>query len=452
MSGREPLSPAKRKRLQKLFEHASKQMSQESHDYATELFAECVLGDPSNLTYVQSYIENLQKKYNNNKTGSKLAQFKERGARSAVKKAVSQSEWDEVIKHGLKVLTVNPWDVPTLTAMATAAGKTGEDECELYYLKCALGANLKDPDVNRQCAMALGLRGQFDQAIVCWHRVEQARPGDEEAARSIAHLAVQKARTKGGYDEFDRSRKAVAGGPDQQTEMELSPEERLRRRIAAEPDELVNYLELAQFYISDERYLDAEEVFAQAYEVSDGDADVRERWEDVQLRHLRQQIALAEKQGDKEARSKFRKELIRRELEVYENRCRRYPNNLGFKYELGYRYQLAGQYNEAIKELQVARNDPRRKGLCMLRLGQCFQQIKQNRLAMSHYDLAIQEIPDRDAANKKDALYRAGKMAMDAGDIDTSEKHLATLAGLDFTYKDVSVLLDKIAKIRRKES
>ena len=33
-------------------------------------------------------------------------------------------------------------------------------------------------------------------------------------------------------------------------------------------------------------------------------------------------------------------------------------------------------------------------------------------------------------------------------DVDTGEKHLTTLAGLDFTYKDVSKLLDKIAKLR----
>ena len=29
-----------------------------------------------------------------------------------------------------------------------------------------------------------------------------------------------------------------------------------------------------------------------------------------------------------------------------------------------------------------------------------------------------------------------------------AEKHLSALAGLDFTYKDVSKLLDKIAKLR----
>ena len=44
-------------------------------------------------------------------------------------------------------------------------------------------------------------------------------------------------------------------------------------------------------------------------------------------------------------------------------------------------------------------------------LGQCFQEIKQYRLAMNNYESAIHEIPDRDADNKKRALYRAGRLA-----------------------------------------
>ncbi|NQU24992.1 MAG: hypothetical protein HQ567_27215, partial [Candidatus Nealsonbacteria bacterium] len=47
---REPLTPAKKNRLEKLFEHGSKQVSQDNHDYAAELFEQCVVGDPSNLT------------------------------------------------------------------------------------------------------------------------------------------------------------------------------------------------------------------------------------------------------------------------------------------------------------------------------------------------------------------------------------------------------------------
>jgi polysaccharide pyruvyl transferase WcaK-like protein len=67
---------------------------------------------------------------------------------------------------------------------------------------------------------------------------------------------------------------------------------------------------------------------------------------------------------------------------------------------------------------------------------------------MSHYEAAIQEIPDRDADNKKRALYYAGRLAAALKDLEKAGKHLTTLASLDFTYKDVSALLDKIAKLR----
>jgi len=39
-------SPAARKRLQKIFEHGSKQMAQEAFDYASDLFGQCVIQYP----------------------------------------------------------------------------------------------------------------------------------------------------------------------------------------------------------------------------------------------------------------------------------------------------------------------------------------------------------------------------------------------------------------------
>ena len=151
---------------------------------------------------------------------------------------------------------------------------------------------------------------------------------------------------------------------------------------------------------------------------------------------------------DPAVKKKLQEEFFEKDLEVWKNRVQRYPNNLAFKYELGYRYMLTKRYADAIRELQLAKNDPRRKGACMLALGQCFQEIKQYRLAMNNYESAIQEIPDRDADNKKRALYRAGRLALALKDLETGEKHLTILAGLDFTFKDVSKLLDKIAKLR----
>jgi tetratricopeptide (TPR) repeat protein len=455
----EPPSPAARKRLQKCFEHASKQMAQDNFDYATELFGQCVIGDPTNHVYLQNFLGNLKKKYNDNKRGASLAQLKERGARSAAKKALAQEEWYDVIRNGVPVLKVNPWDVPTLTAMAkasegltAASGSAGFSECEMVYLKSALEPNPKDAEVNRLCGIALGKRRQFDQAIACWHRVEQARPDDEEPKRAISTLAVEKTIHK--FDESDPSKIAArtqAGGQ-QQSEEELTPEERLRRKIDKDPKNQAACYELAQLLVNADRYEEAEKVLSAALEANSGDADLQEKLNDVQVSHFRHRYMQLEKRakesGTEEAKAEAKKlhqELNQKLLVVAQHRAERYPNNMTFKFNLAQQHQVMGQYAEAIKEYQLARNDPRKKGECMLALGECFQSIRQYRLAMDHYEAATQEIPDRDADNKKKALYRAGKLALEMKDRSKAEKHLNILASMDFAYRDVSALLDKLA-------
>ena len=445
--GREPLSPAKRKRLEKTFEVASKKAATSTtpsdFDYVVELVAQCVLGEPGNATYVRAFIENLQKKYGNNRKGSSLAQFKELGARSALKKALAQEQWDEVIQHGVKVLAVNPWDMHALLGMSKAANKSGDRDCELAYIEAALKGSPKDATCNRLYAIALTDRGLIDQAITFWHRVEQALPNDDEAKRSIASLTVQKARSSGKFDEDDDDTRRARLKTQQQ--QELSLEQQLQRKIRSEPDKASHYLELAQFYVNEDRYADAEKLLAKAYELSDGDNDIREKWEDSQLRSLRQKISHTK---DPETKKKLQGEYFEKDMQFYKARVERYPNNLAFKYELGYRYMKTRRYAEAIRELQTAKNDPRRRGMCMLVLGECFQQIKQLRLATRHYEAAIQEIADHDGDNKKRALYLAGRLVLYLGELEPAEKHLSALAGLDFTYKDVAKLLDKIAKLR----
>ena len=103
------------------------------------------------------------------------------------------------------MLKLNPWDVSALLAMAAACENLDFGDCQLLYLKNALDANPKDADVNRTCGKALGRMGHFDQAIACWHRVEQAKPGDEEAAKAIGNLHIDKTIGHGGYEDANSS-------------------------------------------------------------------------------------------------------------------------------------------------------------------------------------------------------------------------------------------------------
>jgi len=457
---RHPLSPAKKKRLQKVYEHATKQISQENYDYATQLLMSCVSEDPGNLEYVQSFMESLQKKYGNNKKGANFVlQLKERGSKSAMKKALGHDEWMGVIRNGLKVLTVNPWDVPTLRAMATASEKMGDGDVELYYLKSALPSKPNDPELNLQCAEALRTRRLFDQAIACLHRVEKVRPDDEEVQKMISRCALEKTMARGGLGKGDPTKR-------QQAEQEKATvqsggktrEQMLEEAIRNQPSEVGPYLDLSQIHIDNEDFQKAEDVLGRAYKASNGDPDIRERWEDVQLRNLRLKLIKTEDQAKaagtdeaKQALKQAQRALVEKEVEVYEHRVERYSANLEFKFKLGQRYQMAGRFDEAIKQFQAARSDPRRKGLCLLALGQCFQKIHQNRLAIDHYEQAIKEISDRDADNKKMALYLAGRIALKLEDFARAEKYLSDLAALDFSYRDVRELLDKIAQMQENE-
>jgi tetratricopeptide (TPR) repeat protein len=469
--GRQPIAPAIRRRLQQCFEHGSKSAAKGDFNYASDMFSACVRDDPSNQIYIRQFLDNLVKKYNDNKKGAGFTSAPKAAAlKASIMKSRRSSDWDTVRKNGIEMLKINPWDVSTLVAMAESCDAQNFDEAGLVYLKQALDVNPKDAEVNRICGRTLARLGQFDQAIACWHRVEQAKPGDDEAARAIGELAIEKTISKGGYESADsstdvRAAKGIKDDPREEQASKLSPAEQLEKRIAKTPENVELYVELSELHTREENHDKAIEVLKRALDASGGDLLVRERLEDAQLRKARQQVKIAETKFAKDntpdnekLAKKMKFQLNTMELDVYRSRAERYPNNLGLKYEMGVRLKRAGEFGEAIKSFQAASGDVKRKGQVHMELGECFQQIKQYKLAMDNYEKALEATSEREADQRKLGLYRAGKLALflaanqtDAKEnLVRAEKYLNELAGMEFGYKDVAGLLDKIAKYRHK--
>src|SRR5688572_22438971 len=113
------IPPALRRRLQQCYEHAKKLMAQPKYDfdYANTALTDCVVSDPGNLVYVDAFLDNLNKKYNNNLKGASMQMFLPRGP---LKKALAAKQWQEAIKAGAAILKTNPWDAATLRGMAEA--------------------------------------------------------------------------------------------------------------------------------------------------------------------------------------------------------------------------------------------------------------------------------------------------------------------------------------------
>ncbi|MBN2217240.1 MAG: hypothetical protein JW719_07675 [Pirellulales bacterium] len=465
-TGRQPLTQAQRKRFQQLFIHAGKQAATNNFDYATELFSQCVLGDKNNTAYWQSFLANLRKKYHENKKGAKLASIRTGTQRATVKKCQLRKDWNGVFKHGIEVLKLNPWDTSTLMAMAAAGEAIELDEVPLVFLHTAREAAPNDIDLNRAAGRALRIRRQHDQAIYCWQRVLEIKGEDEEAQRQISELRTEKVIHKGGYENAQSSLDVQAKTEDEPAQPvaepiarhDLTPERKLEKAILADPADPAPYLELAELLCEKEAYDKADELLGRAYEATGQASDVLERWEDVQLRGLRKKLRELEKEHKKSGSPEIKQQWkeVRRQfdlksLERTQHLAERYPNNLVYEFDLGEAHLRVGQCKEAIEHFQKARSDPRRKGECLLRLGQCFHHINQVRLASDSFEAALAEISGQNPDLLKEALYSAGRLSLETNHLDKAEKQLTELAGLDFGYRDVSALLDKVNELRNTE-
>jgi tetratricopeptide (TPR) repeat protein len=140
----------------------------------------------------------------------------------------------------------------------------------------------------------------------------------------------------------------------------------------------------------------------------------------------------------------LQKRLLKQEIDIYSARTERYPENSGWKFELAMRLKAANRPADAIAFFQKVQQDTRRKGLVALEVGECFQKIKQYRLALQNYQVAVDELDEREVELRKRALYRAGVLAAAMKDHDAARQYLSTLAGIDFNYRDVADRLEKL--------
>ncbi|MDR1959096.1 MAG: tetratricopeptide repeat protein [Planctomycetaceae bacterium] len=458
------ISPAVRARLQECYEYGNRKMTQGDFDYATEMFSQCVTADPGNIMYLQAFILNLHRKYNDNKKGSSMMFIKGAGIKRAVNSALGKGKWTDVIKNGVEMLKLNPWDTATLMAMGKACLELGHNIVGLAYYKHAVEANPNDVETNRTSAKALAEIDEFDHAISCWNRVLKVKPNDEEARKTIGDLMVEKTIRKGKYDSSLED-KSVKGRTEKleskiqyEEQVKLSPEEEFEKKLRKEPENEEIYLDYYDYYFQANQIKKAEDVLIRLLKVVD---TPRNQMKLLECQRHRLLDDVTKIKNDYEATDKpeikeklkplffkRKEELEKKTEELYHKRVAETPGNAGYRYDLGQMYLQQKKFKEAITQFQAAKSDISLLGDCLLALGQCFQQIKQYKLAMTHYAQAAETIQD-DGETKKKTLLLAAKLAFGLKDYEQADFYASKLAGIDFSYKDVGELLDKIANVRQ---
>ncbi len=123
-------------------------------------------------------------------------------------------------------------------------------------------------------------------------------------------------------------------------------------------------------------------------------------------------------------------------------RVEKNPSDLQLRFELGEQLFRGGQYTEAIRELQQARQNPNARLRAMNLLGQCYTEKNMLDLAVKQFQDCASEIIAMDVT-KKEVLYKLGLVFERMGKIEESLKCMKDIYEVDYGYLDVAQRVER---------
>jgi tetratricopeptide (TPR) repeat protein len=465
-----PPNPEHRRVAAAQFEHANKVVATGNYDYGIRLLLSCCKLDPANLIYRQALRRTEKAKYRNNLRGALFAGVLSWPVRARLKAALRVRDHLKALEYGEQILVRNPWDVGAQMNMAEAAQALGLLDLAVWNLEQARQKQARDVVLNRALARLYERRGNFTQAMALWELVRKEKPSDTEAQHKLKDLAAHDTIARGHYESV------VGGGaapPEPGPEGEAAPDEEpaaaaapaeppatdrvareaapLRARLQADPTNVNLHLQLAGVYRRADQFEQAQAVLQQGLGPTGNAFELMVELADLETEPFRRNLAITEEKlkaqpDDPELRkllNRLRKEVNTRELNLYRQKADRYPTELGLRYEVGVRLLQAGQVDEAIRELQAARADPRHRWQSLLHLGRCFKERHNWRLAQRNFEEALQALPAGEVSRRKELLFELAQGCAEAGELAHAVDLGHELANLDFSYRDIGRLLDE---------
>ncbi|MBA2225898.1 MAG: hypothetical protein N3E46_02165 [Gemmataceae bacterium] len=476
------LTAEQRRIAQESFTRAKEALSNQQIDYAIELLLTCCRIDPANFLYRQTLRKAQKDKYGHNLRGSRFAFLTTPRWKARVKAAKRARDYLKVLEYGEQVLCRNPWDLGTQLDMAEAFDALGLSDLAVFTLDQARQKYPKDATLNRALARLFEKRGDFQKAIVLWQLVKEVHPTDVEAAHKAKDLAARETIQKGQYEEVVGGSKEspilgrIEARANEKQDRLSRDVEALLKRIEADPTEPSLYVQLAQLYRQHQQWDRAKAVLEQGLGPTGQAFVLQVELMELELASVRRNLDLVESRLQQvrtrqpsdprsphssakstaadpyedlsiaeleQLREQLRGEIERREIELYQLKADRYPEQAVYRLELGERLLRIGQVEAAIVELQQARRDERLKWKAALLLGHAFRQRNNWRLAQRNYEEALQLLPPAEEEARKEILFELAQGNATAGDLQRALDLGHELANIDYAYKNIGRLLEE---------
>ena len=365
-----------------------------------------------------------------------------------------------------KILETAPYNSQANMLLKDAAIAADYPEIAFFALETLLENEAKDVKVLHELGRLYHQYDRADEAAEVYNRISEIDPLDLDAVKLGKDASARASMKKGGWTEAESYRelikdKEAARALEQQSRMRRS-DESLEQQInevfsrhEAEPQnvDLAKRLGLLHDQKDDLEGAIAWYQYAVAL-TNRHDPGLTRKVADLQMRQLDRQIRadeqdlarhgpddpeFAARMAQLEAIRKKRTEIL---IDDARQRIDRNPTDLQLRYELGEQLTHAGQFRDALPELQRARQNPSARLKAMNLLGRCYRELGMLDLAAKQLDDAAREMAVMDPL-KKEIVYNLGLVYEQLGDAGKSIDAMKTIYETDYGYRDVAQRVER---------
>ena len=456
------LTPEQRANAVKHFARGKQVQATGNLDYAIEIFLDCAKRDPGNLGFRQELRKAERKKYDDNKKGKKFAFLSTFGPMIKLSTASARKKYLQVIDLAEAVFLHNPWHTRASILQSYAFDQLGLKDLALWTLDQARSADPNNHRINRPMARLFEDRGQYNQAIALWKLVHKKCPRDLEASKKATNLAASATIKEGGYDDAasgkgpspikkdSTTHRTVVEGETASEAMSqdriAKDENMLLKRIADQPANALNYLQLGQLYRRNDMIDKARDVFKKGLGAAGKNFEIELELGDLDIEPFRRDLAITQEKlleeptnADlKSKRDAQAKEINARELGLLAGEVGPGPDRLDGPLRDGGPAVPGGVARRgAIQEFQKLRSDPKHKVRVLIHLGLCFIARNNWRLDQKNLEDGLANLTAAEENFRKEVMYLLAVGYSQNNEMQRAIDLGSDLANLDFSYKDI---------------
>lgn len=358
-----------------------------------------------------------------------------------------------------KILENEPYHQQANLLLKDAAIAAGFPETAIFALQTLLEDDPQNLKVLHELGRLYHKYEQSDKAVEVYTRITELDPADLEAIKLGKDASARASMKQGGWTEAESYRdlikdKEVAVSLEQQGSMQLrgeSLEQQITETFArheADPRNIDFAKRLGALHDQKDDLEGAIAWYQYAVDLTNkSDPGLVRKVADLKMKQLERKIReeesyLREHSGEEnpektaalEAAKKQRNAIL---IDDARKRLDRNPTDLQLRYELGEHLTNAGEYRDALPELQRARQNPNARLKAMNLLGRCYRELGMLDLAAKQLNDAAREMLVMDSV-KKEIVYNLGLVYEQMGDAERYIEAMKKIYESDYGYRDVA--------------